>query len=187
MGLFDITLTDSPQYRAKEELRRVISECPTWQHLCELPTPAEAATKILTCPDTGPPVQGNFTQDQLASRFCTGQIWCPGEPTEQHDDTGNVATEPYRRGQLHFKVRRVIRPAERARGEQELYDHLVAAADLLAIEIVMRANVDFAPRISGIVRTSPMYASVSEQVAQGEYAWWHNVIDWGDIEGGGSD
>lgn len=187
MGLFDLTLTDSAQYNAKEALRTIASECSVWQHLCERGTPAEASERILTSPHDGPWEVGNYTQEQLDNQFCEGQIWAPNdqnEPSEFTNWTGLVGDGHYRNGVLVFRLRRIIRASERNGGEAPLYNHLLAAADLLACQIMDRANTTshFTRVINQISHTNPAYAPLQTKVAQGDYAHWYYVIHWGDIE-----
>lgn len=179
MGLFDLTLADSPQYCAKQELARVVSECDCWRQLTDTDSAAEALTKIHTSPHDGPWQAGNFTKDELESRFCEMQIWGPPELTEQLAETGNLLAELYRNGVFVLRVRRLIRESEAAQ-PQRLYDYLLAAADILGQQIGSTANADQAPRLNAITFTNPVYASFESAVAQGDYAHWYYRVDWGD-------
>lgn len=182
MGLFDITLADSVQYCAKEAIRTVASQCSAWQNLCERSAPAEAAERIITSPHDLPWGGKNYTKEELDVRFCEAQIWAPSELTEFHVDTGNFDAEPYRNGTFAMRVRRIIRPNERDQGEAKLYNHLLAACDLLAQQMMQLANRSQAPRLQNINRTNPAYASFETEVAQGDFVHWLYMIPWGDLE-----
>lgn len=180
MGLFDLKLSDSPQYCASSNLQRVVSECGAWQALCEKGDPSDAAEKIIYGPHPGPWGIENFTPEELQTRFCEAQIWAPDQQSELLDDTGNVLATPYRRGSLVLRVRRIVREAEWNAGEQRCYQYLLAAADLLAIQMMELANADQAPRINAINYTNPMLGDFAAQQAQGRYAHWYYVVNWGD-------
>lgn len=184
MSLFEINLEESAQYVAKEALRSIVSQCPVWQHLCERYSPEEAAEKVVSSPHDGPWKPGNYTQEELDNLFCEAQIWAPDQLTETTQWTGMLGDGHYRNGVLVLRVRRTIREPERAEGEQQLYDYLVAAADLLACQLIDIANTseEFRRTITSIEHTSPAYATLESQVAQGDYAHWLYMIHWGDIE-----
>lgn len=182
MGLFDIPLADSTQYCAKEAIRDVASQCSAWQHLCDKYSPSAAAEKILTSPHDGPWGIGNYTPEELKNLFCEAQIWAPHELTEFHTDTANVGAAPYRNGMFAMRVRRIIREPERNAGEAKLYNHLLAAADLLAEQMMTLANRSQQPRINQVNHTNPSYAPLDHEVAQGDYAHWYYMIAWGDLE-----
>lgn len=182
MGLFDLTLTDSVQYDALQAIREVVSQSSAWQNLCEQYTPATAIEKIIAGVHDGPWGAGNFTPEQLANLFCEAQIWAPHEPTELLTDTGNFDADPYQNGMLVLRVRRIIRASERSAGEAKLYNHLLAAADLIGQQMMELANRSQRPRINQVTRTNPAYAELQSSVAQGDYAHWYYSIAWGDLE-----
>lgn len=181
MGLFDLTLDDSPQACSLSALATALSESDAWQNLCEKETAADALTKIILGPDALPWDGGEFTHQEFMERFCEAQIWAPEEAEELFNETGNMGATPYRNGDFAIRVRRYIRESE-ATDPNRLYKYLMAASDLIGFQVMEYANLNFQPRVASMIGTNPMFSAPEHEVAQGKYAHWMYIVRWGDIE-----
>ena len=157
----------------------VMSQCHSWQTLCDKTDESEARSKIIVGLDDKPWDEQQYSLEQLAEIGCQANLIWPveGERTARRGTGGPQAEE---QGAFELNIRRYVIPPER--------DYLAAAflwfashVSKLQTELIEKADLANCPIIRSISRTSgPAQGSWDEETAQGEYFWVHFSIEWGD-------